>query len=62
LFGRDTSRRWDRDGTAVGDVPASHLDLLNADERRTFVEWIDLGARWDMTAPPPRSDMQGDSP
>ncbi|MGB6854058.1 MAG: hypothetical protein WBG49_15875 [Thermoanaerobaculia bacterium] len=62
LFGRDTSRRWDRDGTVSRDVPASHLDLLNADERRTFVEWIDLGARWDMTPPSPLSDMQGDSP
>jgi hypothetical protein len=61
LFGRDTSRRWDRDGAGARDVSASHLDLLNEDERRTFVEWIDLGARWDM-APPTRSDMQRDSP
>jgi hypothetical protein len=61
LFGRDTSRRWDRDGAGARDVSASHLDLLNEDERRTFVEWIDLGARWDMT-PPTRSDMQRDSP
>ncbi len=62
LFGRDTSRRWDRAGAAVRDVPSSHLDLLDEDERRTFVEWIDLGARWEMTPTPPRSDMQGGSP
>ena len=62
LFGRDTSRPWDRDEAVASDVPASHLDLLNEDERRTFVEWIDLGARWEMMPPPPRSDMQGGSP
>jgi len=62
LFGRDTSRPWDRDEAVASDVPASHLDLLNEDERRTFVEWIDLGARWEMTPTPPRSDMQGGSP
>jgi hypothetical protein len=61
LFGRDTSRRWDRDGAGARDVSASHLDLLNEDERRTFVEWLELGARWDMT-PPTRSHMQRDSP
>jgi hypothetical protein len=25
--------------------PAGH-DLLTADERRTLIEWIDLGATW----------------
>jgi hypothetical protein len=60
LFGRDTSRPWDRDRIAR-EVPTSHLDLLSDDERRIFVEWVDLGAQWDME-PPPGTDMQGDSP
>jgi outer membrane protein assembly factor BamB len=61
LFGRDTSRPWDRDETAPREVPASHLDLLDGAERRTIVEWIDLGARWGMT-PPAGIDLQEDSP
>lgn len=61
LFGRDTSRPWDRERAVARDVPASHLDLLDDDEIRTLVEWIDLGARWDMV-PPPAAVSQGDSP
>ena len=61
LFGRDTSRPWDRDEVTPGEVPASHLDLLDSAERRTIVEWIDLGARWYMT-PPAGTDLREDSP
>lgn len=61
LFGRDTSRPWDRDEVTPGEVPASHLDLLDGAERRTIVEWIDLGARWDMTLPA-GFELQEDSP
>ncbi len=48
LFGRNTSRSWDREEAAgeVRPMPGGE-PALSADERRTFVEWIDLGASWD---------------
>ena len=47
LFGRNTSRPWD--GTASGGVnrpmPPESSAPLTEDEKRTIIEWIDLGAR-----------------
>jgi hypothetical protein len=48
VFGRNTSRAWD--GAAAGPVkpiPAEDSAPLSEDEKRTLVEWIDLGALWD---------------
>ena len=47
LLGRDTSRSWDRGTRPEQQVPQDHVDLLSPGERRIFIEWIDLGARWD---------------
>jgi hypothetical protein len=49
IFGRDTSRPWD-DVHLTGQVsrmPPATAEALTEDERRTFVEWIDLGGLWD---------------
>jgi hypothetical protein len=58
LSGRDKSRPWDRiDGPLhVGREikqmpPPGQAALLTEEEFRLFVEWIDLGAAWEM---PPR--------
>jgi hypothetical protein len=49
LFGKNTSRPWD---TAAGEaevrpMPPPGSEPLTEPERRTFIEWIDLGALWD---------------
>jgi hypothetical protein len=62
LFGRDTSRPWDRGGASPRRVPANHADLLSESERRTFVEWVDLGAQWDVSLWPDASFSQGERP
>jgi hypothetical protein len=48
LFGRDTSQGPDRGAQTMTQIPSDHVDLLSDDERRIFVEWIDLGAQWDL--------------
>ncbi|MHC4180929.1 MAG: HzsA-related protein, partial [Planctomycetota bacterium] len=49
IFGRNTSRAWD--GAAAGEpiklIPAEGSRPLSHDEKRTLVEWIDMGAMWD---------------
>lgn len=53
LFGRNTSRPWDlpaRSGAQVTSMPPEGARALTEDERRTFVEWIDTGALWDLWA------------
>jgi hypothetical protein len=49
IFGRNTTRPWDDvESTAkVSHMPPSTVEALTEDERRTFVEWIDMGALWD---------------
>lgn len=49
IFGRNTSRPWDGEAgkQAVPMMPAEGRVLLSEDEKRTFVEWIDMGALWD---------------
>jgi hypothetical protein len=50
LFGRNTSRPWDtKGGTGEKDykpIPPGQVEPLSNKERRSFVEWIDLGASW----------------
>ncbi|MHC4741702.1 MAG: HzsA-related protein [Planctomycetota bacterium] len=53
IFGRNVSRRWDstfRERWAK-QMPPGKSSGLTEDERRVFVEWIDLGAMWDSNLP-----------
>ena len=58
LYGRNTSRPWDETGSVKtpGKMPPEGAPALSDNEKRTFVEWIDMGALWDglpaVTAPP----------
>ncbi|MHC4286525.1 MAG: HzsA-related protein, partial [Planctomycetota bacterium] len=49
IFGRDTSRPWDdvHSTVQVSRMPPATAEGLTEDERRTFVEWVDMGALWD---------------
>jgi hypothetical protein len=49
LFGRNTARPWDggHDEAAHVPMPSGEAEPLTDDERRTLVEWIDLGAPWN---------------
>ena len=47
IFGRNTSRPWD-DTFSQQKIPRMPPDdALTKDEKRTFTEWIDMGALWD---------------
>jgi hypothetical protein len=49
IHGRNTARPWDgaaQKGSVVRIDPG-RTTLLTAQERKTFVEWIDMGALWD---------------
>jgi hypothetical protein len=53
LFGQDTSRPWDiraKTSSTVKPMPPEGAAALTDDEKRTFVEWIDTGALWDVWA------------
>ena len=49
IFGRNTSRPWDKTflQEKVPQMPPGGSQPLTEDERRTFVEWIDMGTLWD---------------
>jgi len=49
LFGRNTSRPWDGAAAGAPGAASTRCDArrLADDDKRTFVEWIDLGAMWD---------------
>ena len=49
VFGRNTSRQWDDTFSQqnVPLMPPTESQALTADEKRTFIEWIDMGALWD---------------
>jgi hypothetical protein len=51
LFGRNTSRPWDKDDVGRAFKPMPSKDPITEEERRTLVEWIDLGALWDKGGP-----------
>jgi hypothetical protein len=59
IFGRNTSRPWDDafSQKEVPRMPPEKLQALTEDERRTLVEWIDMGALWDGIPEP--HDMAG---
>jgi hypothetical protein len=51
LFGYCTSRPWDiraKTSSKVKPMPPEGSAALTDDEKRTFVEWIDTGAPWDV--------------
>lgn len=62
LSGRDTSQGPERGAQAMTHIPSDHVDLLSDDERRIFVEWIDLGAQWDLPAGSFGGTEEGASP
>jgi hypothetical protein len=49
IFGRNTSRPWDRTFSQkkIPQMPPGKSQILTEDEKRTFVEWVDMGALWD---------------
>jgi hypothetical protein len=53
LYGRNTSRPWDTAGPVKPSrrMPPEGAPALTEQEKRTFVEWIDLGALWDGLPP-----------
>lgn len=66
LYGRNTSRPWDEvgSGKTVTPMPPDGAPVLTDDEKRTFVEWIDMGALWDgipAVAAPVSEDRGGGS-
>ncbi len=49
LLGRNTARPWDGDRAAAPVKPLPPHAELTDDERRLFIEWVDLGALFDVT-------------
>jgi len=49
IFGQNTSRPWDDTFSQqkIPRMPPDGNDTLTKDEKRTFTEWIDMGALWD---------------
>ena len=50
IFGHNTSRPWDNSiclREPILKMPPEGSEALTEDEKRTFVEWIDMGALWD---------------
>lgn len=63
LYGRNTSRPWDGSAAAhaVKPIPAGAVPL-NEEEKRTFVEWIDLGALLDGPRAGATVEVKGERP
>lgn len=64
LTGRNTSRPWDATAKAKTSAPASSTPRLSADELRTLILWIDLGAQYEAAAAKPsvsESTKEGDT-
>jgi hypothetical protein len=47
ILGRNTARPWDGAAALAPATPMPGGAVLGEDERRLFVEWVDLGALWD---------------
>jgi len=49
IYGENTSRPWDKafSQEKVSQMPPVKAGALTEDEKRTFIEWIDMGALWD---------------
>jgi hypothetical protein len=62
LFGRDTSQAGDEAADHLVLIAPGHVELLTDEERQVFVEWIDLGAPWDLAAESPGAGEGGAVP
>jgi hypothetical protein len=49
ILGRNTARPWDGAAARAPVTPMPAGAVLGEDERRLFIEWIDLGGLWDAT-------------
>ncbi len=49
IFGRNTSQPWDdpANNVAAKPIPPGEVEPLTGEQKKLFIEWIDLGARWD---------------
>ena len=49
ILGRRTSRPWDEaaESKTIMPMPPKNATSLTKEEKRTIIEWIDLGALWD---------------
>lgn len=63
LFGRNTSRPWDPEAASreIHPMPEGRPPLTD-EERRTIVEWIDMGAAWDATSAIARPESAASPP
>ena len=59
LTGRNTSRPWDAAAHAGVPPPVAPTPSLSADELRTLILWIDLGAVYDTTPAPSGKESAG---
>jgi hypothetical protein len=64
VFGRNTARPWDGDAARkeFARMPADPPVILTEDEKRTLVEWVDLGALWDGIPKSNNSEAGGSQP
>ena len=58
LVGRNTSRPWDSTAQTKVAPPAASGPRLSADELRTLILWIDLGAAYDAPATPAPAEKE----
>ena len=63
LMGRNTSRPWDGnvESATVKQMPPAGAEALGDDQKRTLVEWIDLGATWETVLGPSDVPTEGDN-
>ena len=49
IFGHNTSRPWDgaTNELAAKPIPPDQVEPLTGEQKKLFIEWIDLGAPWD---------------
>lgn len=49
IFGRNTSRPWDgaMNQVEAKPIPPGEVEPLTSEQKKLFIEWIDLGASWD---------------
>ena len=62
LFGRDTSPTGSEGADNLVFIAPGHVELLTDEERQVFVEWIDLGAQWDLATESPGEGEEGAVP
>jgi hypothetical protein len=63
LMGRNTSRPWDGnvESATVKQMPPEGAEPLGDEQKRTLMEWIDLGAAWEAVLGPSDVRAEGDN-